>query len=129
MEQRNDHLKQTLINQYSRLSHTSGFTLTEKLQNIEWWDKEQYRLKVQNTVSVIGSFLVFLGCCLVLIFTSFNGSHFRETSSVPIISFAASIFALIITQKVQSEVKEKIRVFELLQIVFNNEKSEVGLAI
>jgi hypothetical protein len=34
-----------------------------------------------------------------------------------------------LTQKVQSDVKEKTRVFELLQIVFNNEKSQVEPAI
>lgn len=129
MEQENEQLKQTLIHQYSNLSQTSFIALTEKLQKNDWWSNEQSRLKLQNTVSVIGSCVVFLGCCLIFVFTSFNGSIFPGTLSIPIISFAGLIFGLLITQKVQSDIKEKIRLFELLQIAFDNKKSEAEHAI
>lgn len=115
MNQKNDQLKELLISQYSRLSNTSLFKLTERLKDTSWWSKEEKSLKVQRTISGIGSFLVFLGCCFVLIISSINGQHL----SVPFISFAGLICALILTLKIESKVKEKVRLFELLKISFD----------
>ncbi len=120
MEQKNEQLKQSLINQYSRLSLVSKIELSERLQDVRWWNKEKSSLKVQNNISLIGSCLVFLCCCFVIVFTLLNGSKPLGTLSVPIISFAGLIFALVITEKVQSKIKTKIRVFELLHLLLNN---------
>lgn len=119
MNQKNDPLKELLISQYSRLSNTSLFKLTERLKDKSWWSKEEKSLKIQRMVSGIGSFLVFLGCCFVLVISSINGKHFFGNPTVPLTSFAGLIFSLILTLKIESKVKEKVRLFELLKISFD----------
>jgi len=121
MDQDNNRLKQTLINRYSKLTRTSQSVLKENLKNVNWRNKEQRRLNVQNTISILGSCLVFLGCCLVVVFSAADGLRPSGNLSVPFISFAGLVFALIMTQKVESKIKEKIRLFELLQISIDSE--------
>ena len=127
MNQKNDQLKETLISQYSKLSDTSLATMTEKLKDKDWWIREQRSLKTQRAISGAGSFLVFIGCCFVLILSSINGQH-PGNLTVPFISFAGLIFALILTQKVESKIKGKVRLFELLKISFDyNDSLDIDL--
>jgi len=119
MEQQNEQLKQTLIKQYSKLCHTSECIMIDRLKNIDWWNKEQYRLKIQRNVSLIGSWITFLCFCFVVIITFLKGSNNLGLLSVPLISFAGLIFALFIGQRILSQTEEKIRLYELLQLIFD----------
>lgn len=123
MEQKNEQLNQILINQYSKLCYTTEIKLIDRLKSIDWWIKENYRLKIQHKVFQIFSFIAFLCFCLIIIFTSLKGPNNLGLYSVPLISFAGLFFALFILLKLQSRIEEKIRLFELMQLQFDNKKN------
>ena len=123
MKKQNEQLKQTLIEQYSKLCHTSESIMIDRLNNIDWWNKEQYRLKIQRNVFLIGSWIIFFCFCIVVIITFVKGSNNLGLLSVPLISFAGLIFALLIGQRVLSQTEEKIRLYELLQLIFDKNKN------
>ena len=118
MEPGKDQLKQALIKQYSKLNYTSESSLIDKLKSNDWWDKEKYRLKVQHTVSRIGSWIVFI-IFLTLIINSFNKGNSANYFYIPLISFSLMVIALLVSTMTKFRIEAKIRQFELLQILFD----------
>lgn len=123
MEQKNEQLNQILINQYSKLCYTTEIKLIDRFKSIDWWIKEDYRLKIQHKLSQICSFIGFLCFCFVIVFTSLKGPNNLGLYSVPLISFAGLFFALFILFKLQTRIEEKIRLFELMQLQFDYKKN------
>lgn len=123
MEQKNEQLNQILINQYSKLCYTTEIKLIDRLKSTDWWIKESYRLKIQHKVVQYSSFLAFLCFCLVITFTSLKGPNTLGLYSVPLVAFAGFFFALFMLLKLQSQTEEKIRLFELMQLQFDNKNN------
>ena len=76
--------------------------MIDRLKIIDLWNKEQYRLKIQRNVSLFGSWIAFLFFCSRVVITFLKGSNNSGLLSVPLISFAGLIFALLIVQRIPS---------------------------
>ena len=118
MEQKNDQIKQILIKQYSKLYNTSETILTEKLCNADWWSKEQSRLRIQNKIIQTVSFIIFIFCCFILVFSSLNGTN-NHLIGVPLISVIGLFIAIVMMQTLRSTIEAKIRFFEILKVLFD----------
>jgi hypothetical protein len=123
MDQVNEQLLITLTRQYSKLSFTSQNVLTGRLKDIEWWNKEQYRLKVQRTVSLIGFWIVILGFCIVIGITILKNFNNEGSLNVPLLSYALSFSSILISQWVLSATEERNRLFESLQLLMGKNRN------
>jgi len=119
MDQINEQLKQVLIRQYSKLISTSETELTEKLQTVYWWNKEQYRLKVSGRISTAGVIVTILTVLVYIsIFILKNDIRFSVASSI------TSLLSNLLLLWIYTRVAEKKRLFELLKIQFDKKMPE-----
>jgi hypothetical protein len=112
MEQTSEPIKKTLIGQYARLSYQKADQLTVKMQQTEWWEKEEFRLNVQQKVSLVGMTVGIISFLLIILFSYSRGF-------VPMQSFIGCTLSLFILQRVYSHVEERARTYQLLSLTFN----------
>jgi len=119
MDQKNEQLKQVLIKQYSKLSSTSETELTEKIQTVYWWNKEQYQLKVQGKVSTIGVIVA-----LLIVLFDISIFFFKNETRLTMSSYISSLFSILLLIWIYTRVAEKKRLFELLKLQFDKKMPE-----
>jgi len=112
MEQPSEQIKKTLISQYARLSYQKADQLPQRMQQAEWWEKEQTRLNVQQKVSLVGMTVGIISFLSIILFSYSRGF-------VPMQSFIGCTFSLFILQRVYSRVEERARTYQLLSPTFN----------
>lgn len=120
MEHPNNDLKQTLIKQYSILSYKNPFELTERIKQKEWWVKETYRLKVQSQFSIVGYVFILL-CLGSYIVSTFKASGSFWNITIPF----TTIFIFLIIIRSLCHIEEKVRLFTVLQLAFEEKKEVV----
>lgn len=117
MDQINKELKQTLLQQYSKLTFRNSFELSERIKENNWWLRETYRLKVQSNIAKIGYWFAILMVGIILI-VSIKVSGNIWLISVPILSTFLIVFSIGLLIKIVSQVQERLRLFEVMKLVF-----------
>lgn len=118
MEQFDKKLKHTLIQQYSKLSFRNSIELSERVKENDWWIRETYRLKVQSNISKIGFWFAIIMVGVIFIISFKVSGNFWQIS-IPFLSTFLFVFSLGLLIKTVSQVGEKLRLFELMKLVFN----------
>ena len=112
MEPKNEQIRQTLICQYSRFANLSTANLSQRLQQTDWWVKEQYRLNVQQKVALVAITIVMMLFLSVILFSFSRGS-------VPLFSFITYSFSFFLVQRVYSRIEERSRIYKVMRLAFD----------
>jgi hypothetical protein len=113
MEQNQVQINKTLIKQYSRFAYLKPDQLTEIIQQIEWWNKEQTNLKIQQKVSLVCITIGIISFLLIVLFSFSRGV-------VPMQSFIGCTLSFFVLQRIYFRVEERIRIYKLLSLTFNS---------
>ncbi len=112
MEQKNEQIRQTLMSQYSKFLYLSPANLSERMKKTDWWDKEEYRVNVQQKAGLVG---ITIGIMLFLfvMLTSFR------SGSVHVFSFMTYTISFFILQRSYSRVEERSRIYKVMCLAFD----------
>lgn len=118
MEQPNTELKQTLIQQYSKLNCTSEAKLANSLNEADWWEKEQVNVIRKRKLTLICSVIVWV-CFLVVVASGLYVLHIKSgmltTSFFALLTLYFSSFTVL---RVHSRNEERIKLFEIMKLVY-----------
>src|SRR5688572_15416247 len=115
--EKNDLLKQNLIKHYSKLSSIPEKELAAKLDNTDWWIKEDHRLQTEQKLSKILAWLFAL-CFVIFAILSVKTMNDPDPLKVPLFTLISFTLALVFSSNYRSRISEKVKFFELLKLLF-----------
>ena len=115
MEQKNEQIRQTLISQYSKLTFLSVANLTERMQQTEWWNKEQNRLNTHQKVTLVVISFVIMSFLFIALVSFSRGS-------VPLLSFIFFPFGVFLSQWAYTRIEERSRIYKLMCLAFDRNR-------
>jgi hypothetical protein len=120
MEQQYELLQQTLIKKYSKLTGTSEDQLTVNLKDADWWKKEPVLLKKRQKRNIINITIVLVSFGVVVASAIFTMSISQHVLNTSYFSLIAVCFAFIPVHMSHLRHEERIQLFEIMQLAFEN---------
>ncbi len=99
-------LKSCLIKQYSRLCYTKCERLISNLEQVDWWEKEKHRIKIQYTVACVSFIIILVGFFIVIARYASNG-----------ISLATALSSIISILIIFNNIDQRRNTFKMLELI------------